>query len=115
MTSKFKIYWLVDGVKIMNYQTMKKMVEGGKTGIEISAVKQEVEDQNRRAQAKANAILDEQIRRAAAEREHDCSITGQREAAIRFAQKNPGGVVSGGANIFEELDQYGPAKTSLLR
>jgi hypothetical protein len=115
MTGSFKTYWLVDGVKVMSYATMKKMIESGKTGIEISAESQFIAAEERKRRAKANAILDEQIRRAAAEREHDQSPEGQREAAKRNALTNPGGIISGGMNPFAELEAFLPHKTSLLR
>ena len=115
MTESFKTYWLIDGVKVTSYATMKKMIESGKTGIEVSAESQQVAADNRKAKARADAVLDEKIRRAAAEREHATSPEGQREAARRNALTNPGGIVSGGPNPFAELDAFLPHKTSLLR
>ena len=48
-------------------KAMKKMVEGGKTGVEVSATKQRIDADNFKRRAIANVIKDEQIRKAAAQ------------------------------------------------
>ena len=112
----FKSYWLVDGVRVNNYQTMKKMVEGGKTGIEVSAAQQQIAEEKRKQQARENAILDDQIRRAAAQREHDQSPEGQKEVARRTALNHPGGIVSQARHPnIAELDRFGPANTNTMK
>ena len=112
---KFETYWVVDGIRVNSYHSMKKMVEGGKTGIEISATKQQIEADNRKQQARQNAIEDARIREAAMQRAHEKSPQGQREAALRTAAANPGGIVSGGINPFAELEAFGPDKTNRFR
>ena len=112
---KFETYWIVDGIRVNSYHTMKKMVEAGKTGIEISATKQQIEADNRKQQARQIAIEDARIADAAMQREHENSPQGQREAALRTASQHPGGIVSGGLNPFAELEVFGPARTNLLR
>lgn len=112
---KYRTYWIVDGVKVASYQTMKRRVLKGTTAIEVSATRQQIADQNHKARAKANAIIDEEIRKAAAQRAHEQSPEGQQEAARRTAIENPGGIVSGGMSPLAELDAFGPAKTNLLR
>ena len=112
---KFETYWIVDGIRVNSYHTMKKMVEAGKTGIEISATKQQIEADNRKQQARQNAIEDARIRETAMQREHENSPQGQREAALRTAAANPGGIVSGGIYPFAELEVFGPDKTNILR
>ena len=60
-------------------------------------------------------IKDEEIRRGAAQREHERSPEGMRQTAIRTAAAKPGGIVSAGLNGFEDLDEFGPKKTNLLQ
>ena len=115
MTEPFKTYYLVDGIKVGSHRTMQKFVLAGGTAIEVSAKSQQVAADKRKAKARADAVLDEKIRRAAAEREHATSAEGQQQAAIRTALANPGGIVSGGPNPFAELEAFLPHKTSLLR
>jgi len=112
---KFETYWLIEGVKITNYQSMKRGIEGGATAIEISATQQHIEADRRKRLARANWIEDEKIRKAAAQRAHDQSPEGQLEAARRTALQNPGGIVSGGTSPLAELDTYSPANTNLLK
>lgn len=115
MSQEFRTYWLVDGARVESYSTMKKMIESGKTAIEISDVQQRIEDQKRKARARANALKDEEIRKAAAQRTHEQSPEGQQEAARRTALEHPGGIVSGGLNPLVELDAFGPDKTNPFR
>lgn len=115
MSNEFKTFWLVDGVKVMSYATMKKMVERGVTAIEVSATQQQVAADKRKQRAKANMILDAKIAKAARQREHDQSPEGKAETARRTALNNPGGIVSGGPNPFAELEAFLPHRTSLLR
>lgn len=113
--TEFKTYWIVDGVKHTNFQIVKKLVQGDKIAIEISAESQQAAENERKRRAKANAIRDAEIREAAEQRAHEQSPEGQREAAIRTALENPGGIVSSGDNPLAELDAFGPAKTSVFR
>jgi hypothetical protein len=115
MTESFKTYWLIDGVKCEGYPTMRQRVLNGATAIEVSAESQQIAAEERKRRAKANAIKDEEIRRAAAEREHAASPEGQREAARRNALTNPGGRVTTTMNPLAELDAFLPRRTSLLR
>jgi len=112
--SEFQTYYIVDGVRVNSYATMKKMIEGGKTAIEVSATQQQIEAQDRAEKARANAALDEKIRRAAEQRAHEQSPEGMQEAARRTALENPGGIVSGGEDPHAELEEYLPHRTSLI-
>lgn len=114
-TEKFKTYWIIDGIKVYSYNIMRKRVLAGAKAIEVTAASQEVAANERKRRARANAIKDAEIRRAAAQREHERSPEGMQEAAIRMASRNPGGIVSAGVDPFEELDDFGPKKTNLLR
>ena len=110
--SEYRTYYLVDGVR-MSYETMRKLVGRGKTGVEVSAVQQQVAFEERIRRARENAILDAEIRRAAARRAHEQSPEGMRQAASRTATQNPGGIVSGVPNpVLEELNLYSPEATN---
>ncbi len=113
--SDFNTYWLVDGIKVNSYDIMRKRVLAGATAIEVTAASQEVAANERKRRARDNANKDAEIRRAAAQREHERSPEGMQEAAIRTASRNPGGIVSGGADQFGELESFGPKNTNLLR
>jgi hypothetical protein len=114
MTDEFKTYWIIDGIKINSYDIMRKHVLAGATAIEVTAASQEVAENERKRRAREYAFKDAEIRRAAAQREHERSPEGMQEEAIRTASRNPGGIVSGGADPFWELDGFGPKKTNLL-
>ena len=113
--TEFKTYWIVDGVKHTNFQIVEKLVQGDKIAIEVPAERQQAAADERKRRAKANAIRDAEIREAAEQRAHERSPEGQREAAIRTALENPGGVVTSGVGGCAELDAFLPNKTSLLR
>jgi len=115
MTDEFKTYWIIDAIKINSYDIMRQRVQAGATAIEVSAASQQVAANECKRKARENAVKDEEIRRAAAQREHERSPEGMRQAAIRTAATNPGGIVSAGVNIFEDLDKFGPKKTNFLQ
>lgn len=115
LNSEFKTFWLVGGAKVTNYQTMQRRVMAGETAIEVSGERQQAAAEERKSIAKANAIKDAEISKAAAERAHERSPEGLQQAARLTALQNPGGIVSGGMNPMAELDQYSPASTNLLR
>lgn len=115
MSSEFETYWIVDDVKITSYTAVKKFVNNGKTAIEVSAERQQAAADKRKRLARENAIKDAEIRMAAEQRAHERSPEGQQEAARRTALENPGGIVSGGVNIFDELDSFSPSHTNVLR
>ena len=117
MSNDFETYWLIHGVKHTGRHTVEQKVAAGAIAVEVSAARQQAEAQRRRQQAIQNAIADAKIREAALRREHENSAQGEREAAVRSAAENPGGIVTfcGPTGGFEELDAFGPAKTNLLR
>ena len=98
-TEQFKTYWVVDDVKIESYSTVKTLVNKGKTAIEVSAEQQLIADQNRKAEARRIAALDEKIRKEAAER----------------AAPHSGGRVTGDIGGIPELDDFIPYRTNPLR
>ncbi len=112
---EFKTYWIVDDIKVNSYNIMRKRVLAGATAIEVTAASQEVAANERKRHARENAAKDAEIRRAAAQRAHERSPEGMRQAAIRTAATHPGGIVSAGVNIFEDLDAFGPKKTNCLQ
>jgi hypothetical protein len=106
--TEYQTFWLVNGVRIDAYHTMEQRVLAGAIAIEVSAESQQVEAEQRKQRARENAILDARIREAALARQHENSLHGQREAALRTAAANPGGIVSGApSSNFAELDQFG--------
>lgn len=111
----FQTYWLIHGMKHTGRHTVEQKVAAGAIAIEISAKRQQAEAERRRQQAIQDAIADANIREAALRREHENSVQGAREAAVRLAAENPGGVITIGNDIFNELDQYGPARTNELK
>ena len=113
--SRFQTYWIVNGVRCETFATMEQRVLAGAIAIEVSAESQQQAAEKRAEQAIANAIKDEKIRKAAVERQHANSAEGKRQAAIRTALANPGGIISGGLNPFAELEAFGPARTNLIR
>lgn len=113
--TKFKTFWLINGKKTAGFETMRRAVSAGATAIEVSAERQQAAFDERERRAALQAVRDEELRKIAAQREHDSSPEGKQEAARRTALSNPGGIVSGGMNPLAELDEFLPHKTSLLR
>lgn len=112
---KFKTFWLVDGLKINSYEIMRKRVLSGAIAIEVTAESQKLAADERKRQIRESAAKDAEIRRAAAQRAHERSPDGMREATIRTASRNPGGIVTGGADPFVDLEQFSPRKTNFLK
>ena len=116
-TPQFATYWIIGGQKITDFSEVEKLVEEGKLAAEIPAEMQLAQWKRQQQIEKLQAERAEELREAAEERAYRESPEGRRAAAIRFAQENPGGVVTvagGGNTFFDELDQYGPAKTDIF-
>lgn len=114
-TTEFKTYWLVNGIKVNSYDIMRKRVLAGANAVEVTAASQQVAANEQKRRARENAIKDAEIRKAAAQRVHERSPEGLRQEAIRTAARSPGGVVSGGVDLFEALEEFGRERTNLLR
>lgn len=107
--SKFATYWLVNGDKITSEAEMRRRVLSGENAIEVSADMQQRAVERREALREAHEIL----RAARSAAGHDASAVGQQEAALRHAERNPGGVISTGEST--QLDLFLPDKTNELR
>lgn len=115
--SPYKTYWLINGKRYDSEHTMTQRVLAGATAIEVSADAQKAAAEQQEQLHKQALAEQDRTYRAAMQRQSENSPEGKREAAIRFAAQNPGGVVTlASANDnFAELDSFSRDNTNVFK
>lgn len=112
----FETFWRVAGNDYFDIAEVQSLVEAGHTAVEVSAESQYHNHKLRMLQERWHRQAIERQAKYVAEINHRQSPEGQRQTAVRHAQMNPGGIVSGSNNpAFDELDQFGPDATNVFK
>jgi hypothetical protein len=113
---RFKTYWTIRGEVYSDFKEVRRLVAAGETALETSVTQQRIEwlEKQNREQTFRRSL--ERFAKFMAEAAHKQSPEGKREAAVRLARENPGGIVSGVISpAHVELDQYGPNRTNIFK
>ena len=113
--SKYKTYWIVNGERLGDFNTVEQRVLAGSVAVEVSAERQRRQAELLERREKQMAIEAEERQRRLDQQEHQNSPEGQREAALRTAMENPGGIVTTGVSPLVELDKYSAERTNIFK
>lgn len=112
----FETFWEVNGERYFNINEVAELVEAGHIAVEVPAQKQSQDYELRLLQERWHQQAIERYNKIVAEQQHRNSPEGKRQMAVRHAQENPGGIVSGGSHpAFDELDAYGVGQTNVFK